>query len=160
VIEDVESIESALGESQTRSQTRKNPGMGIFANATELQYLLWAVVLGLVQLMVATVMATRELGTAWNLSPRDSGAKPVSVVTGRMLRAFKNFKETFVFFAVAVLAVTALGKSSATSALGAQLYFWARVAYVPVYAAGIPVLRTLIWLVSLVGMVMVLSAAL
>lgn len=134
--------------------------MAIFTASNEIQMLLWSVALGLAQLMVATTMKTRELGTKWNLSPRDSGTKPVSVVTGRMLRAFANFKETFVFFAVAVLAVTVLGKSNGTSALGAQLYFWARVAYVPVYAAGIPVLRTLIWLVSLVGMVMVLAAAL
>ena len=134
--------------------------MAIFTASNEIQMLLWSVALGLAQLMVATTMKTRELGTKWNLSPRDSGTKPVSVVTGRMLRAFANFKETFVFFAVAVLAVTVLGKSNGTSALGAQLYFWARVAYVPVYAAGIPVVRTLIWLVSLVGMVMVLSAAL
>ncbi len=134
--------------------------MTIFAASSEIQMLLWSVVLGLVQLMVATVMATRELGTKWNMSPRDEPTRPVSVVTGRMLRAFGNFKETFVFFAVAVLAVTLLGKGNATSALGAQLYFWARVVYVPVYAAGIPVLRTLIWLVSLAGMVMVLVAAL
>jgi uncharacterized MAPEG superfamily protein len=131
--------------------------MPTFIVSTELQFLCWSVVLGLLQLMVATTMATRELGTKWNASPRDEPTKPVSVVTGRMLRAFANFKETFVFFAVAVLAVTVLGKSNATSALGAQLYFWARVVYVPVYAAGIPVLRTLIWLVSLAGMVMVLA---
>ena len=77
-----------------------------------------------------------------------------------MLRAFGNFKETFVFFAVAVLAVTLLGKANANSALGAQIYFWARLVYVPVYAAGIPVVRTLIWGASIAGLVMVLLAAL
>jgi uncharacterized MAPEG superfamily protein len=133
--------------------------MTIFSGSVELQYLCWSIILGLVQLMVATVMATRELGTKWNMSPRDAPTKPVSVVTGRMLRAFANFKETFVFFVVAVLVVTVLGKSSATSALGAQLYFWARLVYVPVYAAGIPVLRSAIWMVSLAGIVMVLAAA-
>ena len=124
----------------------------------ELQYLCWAVVLGLVQLTIATIMATRELGTAWNMSPRDV-TPPVGKVTGRMLRAFANFKETFVFFAVAVLVVAVTGKHNGTSALGAALYFWARLVYVPVYAAGIPVLRSLIWLVSLAGIVMVLVAA-
>ena len=76
-----------------------------------------------------------------------------------MLRAFANFRETFVYFAVAVLVVTVLGKANATSALGAQIYFWTRLAYVPVYAAGIPVVRTLIWGASIAGLVMVLSAA-
>jgi uncharacterized MAPEG superfamily protein len=44
--------------------------------------------------------------------------------------------------------------------MGAQIYFWARLIYVPVYAAGIPVVRTLIWAVSIAGLVMVLLAAL
>jgi uncharacterized MAPEG superfamily protein len=42
--------------------------------------------------------------------------------------------------------------------LGAQLYFWARLVYVPVYAAGIPYLRTLIWAASIVGIVLLLTA--
>lgn len=134
--------------------------MTIFTGSTELGCLCWAVVLGLAQLMIATAMATHERGTAWNLSSRDQPAKPVSTVTGRMLRAFANFKETFVFFVVAVLVVTVLNKANAMSALGAQLYVWARLAYVPVYAAGITVVRTLIWLISLAGILMVLSAAL
>jgi uncharacterized MAPEG superfamily protein len=57
-----------------------------------------------------------------------------------------------------VLLAQALGKHSAHSALGAQLYFWLRVVYVPVYALGIPGLRTLVWLGSFVGIVMVLTA--
>jgi uncharacterized MAPEG superfamily protein len=44
--------------------------------------------------------------------------------------------------------------------LGAQLYFWARVAYVPVYASGIPFARTAVWTVSIIGLVMVLTGAL
>jgi uncharacterized MAPEG superfamily protein len=94
------------------------------------------------------------------MSARDLPAPSVSPLAARMLRAFGNFKETFVFFAVAVLAVTLLGKANANSALGAQIYFWARLVYVPVYAAGIPVVRTLIWGASIAGLVMVLLAAL
>ena len=93
------------------------------------------------------------------MSARDLPAPPVSRLAARMLRAFGNFRETFVYFAVAVLVVTVLGKANASSALGAQIYFWARVLYVPVYAAGIPGLRTLIWAVSIAGLVMVLLAA-
>ena len=75
-----------------------------------------------------------------------------------MQRAFANFKETFAFFAAAVLLVTILGRESELSAWGAQLYFWARLAYVPVYAAGIPGLRSAIWTVSLVGLLLVLAS--
>ena len=134
--------------------------MSIITGSIEIRMLCWAVVLGLVQLVIATVLATKDQGLAYNLSPRDLPPPPVSTLSARMLRAFANFRETFVYFAVAVLVVTALGKANATSALGAQLYFWARLVYVPVYAAGIPVLRTLVWAASLAGLVMVLLAAL
>ena len=133
--------------------------MNIFAGSTEIQMLCWAVVLGLVQLVVATTLATRDQGLPYNMSARDLPAPPVSQLSARMLRAFGNFRETFVYFAVAVLVVTVLGKANTTSALGAQIYFWARLVYVPVYAAGIPVARTLIWAVSIAGLVMVLLAA-
>ena len=73
-------------------------------------------------------------------------------------RALRNFLETFAFFAAAVLMVQVLNKHSASSAMGAQLFFWARLAYVPAYALGIPWLRTLIWAVSLVGIIFVLRA--
>jgi uncharacterized MAPEG superfamily protein len=59
-----------------------------------------------------------------------------------------------------VLVVTAMAKNSPGSALGAQIYFWARAVYIPIYAAGIPVARTLVWAASIVGLVMVLLAAL
>jgi uncharacterized MAPEG superfamily protein len=134
--------------------------MTIFAGSTEMRMLLWAVVLGLVQLVIATTMATKDQGLPYNLSPRDQPAPPVSTVSARLLRAFHNFKETFVFFAAAVLAVTLLAKANPTSAAGAQIYFWARLVYVPIYALGIPGLRTLIWALSVAGIVMVLLAAL
>ena len=74
--------------------------------------------------------------------------------------AFGNFRETFVYFATAVLVVTLMNKTNAHTALGAQIYFWSRLIYVPVYAAGIPVVRTVIWTASIIGLVMVLLGAL
>lgn len=130
--------------------------MEIFSGSIELQLLFWSVVLGLVQLVIATAMATKDQGLAYNMSARDLPPPPVTVLTGRFLRAFGNFRETFVYFAVAVLLVTVLVKESQLSVLGAHLYFWSRVLYVPVYAAGIPVLRTMVWSVSILGLVLVL----
>jgi uncharacterized MAPEG superfamily protein len=128
-------------------------------DSTEIQMLLWSIVLGLVQLVIATALANWDQGLPYNLSPRDLPPPPVKVITGRLLRAFHNFRETFVYFAVAVLVVTVLGKSSPMSVMGAMLYFWARIVYVPVYALGIPVARTIVWTVSVIGIVMVLTAA-
>ena len=133
--------------------------MNIFTGSIEIQMLCWSVVLGLVQLIIATTMAAKDQGLPYNLTPRDLPPPPVTIVTGRLQRAFGNFRETFVYFAVSVLVVTAMAKNSPSSALGAQLYFWARVLYVPVYAAGIPVARTLVWAASIIGLVMVLHAA-
>jgi uncharacterized MAPEG superfamily protein len=134
--------------------------MNIFAGSIEIQMLCWSVVLGVVQLAIATTLAVKDRGLPYDLSPRDLPPPPVSVFTARFQRIFRNFRETFVYFAISVLVVTALAKNSPTSALGAQLYFWARVAYVPVYAAGLPVVRTLIWAASIAGLIMVLMAAL
>jgi uncharacterized MAPEG superfamily protein len=134
--------------------------MNIFAGSTEIQMLCWSVVLGLVQLAIATTLATKDQGLPYNISPRDLPPPPVSTLAGRLQRAFGNFRETFVYFAVAVLVVTLLNKSNATTALGAQLYFWTRLIYVPVYAAGIPVARTVVWAASIVGLVLVLLGAL
>jgi uncharacterized MAPEG superfamily protein len=134
--------------------------MNIFTGSIEIQMLCWSVVLGLVQLVIATTLALKDQGPAYNTSPRDLPPPSVTVLTGRLQRAFGNFRETFVYFAVSVLVVTLLNKTNATTALGAQLYFWARLIYVPVYAAGIPVARTVIWTASIVGLVMVLLGAL
>lgn len=134
--------------------------MNIFSGTIEIQMLCWSTVLALVQLVIATTLAVNDRGMAYATGPHDTPAPPVKVITGRLLRAFHNFRETFVYFAVAVLLVTLLNKTSATTALGAQLYFWARLVYVPIYAAGISFVRTAVWTVSVIGLVMVLLGAL
>jgi uncharacterized MAPEG superfamily protein len=125
---------------------------------TELQMLSWAIVLGIVQLMLAATLSTQQRGLGWNASARDGEPKPLTGVAARIDRALKNFLETFAFFAAAVLAVVATQHTSAHTALGAQLYFWGRVVYVPLYAAGTPYVRTLAWAVSMAGLLMVLLA--
>ena len=134
--------------------------MNIVTGSIEIQMLCWSVVLGLGQLAVATLGGLVDQGLPYNISSRDLPPPSITRITARLQRAFGNFRESFVYFAVAVLVVTTMAKNNPTSALGAQLYFWSRVAYVLVYAAGIPVLRTLIWAASIVGLVMVLGAAL
>jgi uncharacterized MAPEG superfamily protein len=124
----------------------------------ELRMLVWAVILGLVQIMLTALGLLSQRGLGWAASPRDDARAPLAGIAGRLDRARGNFLETFVFFAALVLMVVALQRQSATTALGAELYFWARLVYLPVYAAGIPYLRTLVWAVSIVGLVMLLGA--
>jgi uncharacterized MAPEG superfamily protein len=124
----------------------------------ETQMLAWSTALGIVHLLIAASLSTMQRGLKWNAGPRDGVPAALTGVAARVDRAWRNFLETFGFFAVAVIVVVISGRANAETALGAQLYFWARVAYVPVYAAGIPFLRTLVWAVSLWGMLKILLA--
>ena len=133
--------------------------MNIFTGSIEIQMLCWSLALGLVQLLISTTLAVKDQGMPYALGPRDDPSPRVKLLTSRLLRAFQNFRETFVYFAVSVLLVTLLNKTNAHTALGAQLYFWARVVYLPVYAAGIPFVRTAVWTVSIIGLVMVFLGA-
>ncbi|MDE2271878.1 MAG: MAPEG family protein [Xanthomonadaceae bacterium] len=126
----------------------------------ELRILGWAVVLGLVHVLVAAGLGTRERGLPWNVGNRDCAAPPLGQHAARAERASRNFLETFAFFAAATLAVVLAHRESAQTAIGAQIYLWARVAYLPVYVIGIPYLRTLIWAASLWGILQMLEALL
>jgi uncharacterized MAPEG superfamily protein len=75
-------------------------------------------------------------------------------------RAQDNLFETLPLFLGAVLIAHVAGKENETTALGAQIYFWARVAYVPLYAWGVRHLRSLVWIVSIVGLGMIAQAIL
>jgi uncharacterized MAPEG superfamily protein len=130
--------------------------MNSTAMTIELQMLLWSVGLGLAHLLIGAALMTAQRGMKWNASARDGTPPPLTGVAARVDRAFKNFLETFPFFAAAVLVAHAAGRLDAGTALGAQLYFWARVAYVPIYAAGIPYLRSAVWAVSLWGILKIL----
>jgi uncharacterized MAPEG superfamily protein len=133
--------------------------MNIFAGSVEIQMLCWSVVLGLLQLVIATAVSVKDQGLPYSLGPRDVPGPTVALLTGRFRRAFQNFRETFVYFAVAVLIVVALNKTSSTTALGSEIYFWARLIYVPLYAAGVAFARTAVWTASVIGIVMVFLGA-
>jgi uncharacterized MAPEG superfamily protein len=129
----------------------------VIGDSVQLQLLYCAIVLGIVQLLLAVLASVGGRGMPWGLGPRDEGWPPLGKYAGRLERAFKNFKETFPFFAAAILLDHALGKGTHNSMLGAQIYLWARVLYVPAYVIGIPFTRTLIWTASMVGIVMTLT---
>lgn len=125
---------------------------------TELSLLLWSVVLGLVQIALVAGFSLSRRGLHWAVSARDEAKPTLTHIGGRLDRARANFLETFPFFVAAVLAAHVLQRHDAMTVLGAQLYFWARLLYVPAYAAGIPYLRSLIWGVSIAGIVLLLAA--
>jgi uncharacterized MAPEG superfamily protein len=124
----------------------------------ELKMLAWSVCLGIVSVLVAINFATAQRTLGWNLSNRNQEAKPLTGAAARAHRASRNFLETFPFFAAAVLAVGLVKANSPHTTLGAQLYFWGRLAYLPIYIIGVPYVRTLAWAVAFAGLLLVLSA--
>lgn len=124
---------------------------------TELTLLAWAVVLGLVHAVATGQFTTLQHGLNYGLSPRDE-PKPLAGVGARVERAFANYMQTFPFFAAAVLIAHVAQRHSWLTITGAHLFFWARLVYVPLYAAGTPVVRTVAFLVSLLGILLILIA--
>ena len=124
----------------------------------EFQALGLSVILGLVQLLLATTLAIKARGHSWAFSTREVAMEPLKGLAGRVDRAFYNFMETFPLFATLVLLANFMGIHNSLTLWGAGLYFWARLAYLPVYMAGISIVRTLIWFTSVAGMVLLLIA--
>jgi uncharacterized MAPEG superfamily protein len=116
-----------------------------------------AIAVGLVQLMWAAASARRQQDLKWAAGARDE-AMPISGVAARLDRAFRNFMETFPLFAAAVLAVVIAGKAGDLSLWGSALYVVCRALYAPIYAAGTYMIRSLVWTLSLAGIVMVVAA--
>jgi uncharacterized MAPEG superfamily protein len=126
---------------------------------TVIDWLMIAAVLGLVHLLVAAHVAQKRRTIAWNVGPRDVPMETKGVAA-RLERAYRNFLETFPLFAAAALAVVVENRGgNAMAQWGTALYVVARIVYVPLYAAGIPYLRTLVWTISIVGLVLVIVAA-
>ena len=120
----------------------------------ELKYLLFSVVLTFVQVLIAAAAANQVVGLTTLAGNRDD----VPVMTGfagRAKRAHLNMLENMVLFSALVLIAVVAQKTNAMTALGAMIFFWARLLYAVIYLIGIPWLRTLAWAVSVIGMVMV-----
>ena len=116
-------------------------------------------VLALIQIGAAGAARTAELGAKWNAGPRDGESPPPGPLAGRLLRAQANLFETLPLFIGAVIMAHIAGKDGTTlTFLGTHLYFFGRLIYVPLYAFGIPVVRSLCWLVATAGLVMVIAA--
>ena len=115
-----------------------------------------AVALVLVQIVMQASGGVLANGLAYAMGAQDEGRAPGNPYAARISRALRNVLETFPLFAACALGVVLTGHTSATTALGAQLYIWARLIYLPAYIFGIPYVRTLVWAVSIVGIVMML----
>lgn len=124
---------------------------------TEVTILAWAAILLFVHVFAAVHLKTRQYGTKWNLGPRDEAVPALNPMAARLQRAQANYLETLPIAIIALLGVVVVNRTSGTTALGGWLWLGARVVYLPLYAAGIPVIRTLAFTVSIVGLALVLK---
>jgi uncharacterized MAPEG superfamily protein len=122
----------------------------------ELKILALGALLLFVHIFTATRFKTAQYGRKWNVGARDQALAEPSPVTGRTMRAQANFQETFPIAIVALLGVVIAGKTSPMTALGGWIWLGARVVYLPLYAVGVPVVRTVVWTISAIGLVMVI----
>ena len=120
----------------------------------EMQMLLWSVALAAVQMVIATLGTLSSVGLPTAAGNR-ANMPAFEGWAGRAQRAHRNMLENLVLFAPLVLIAAVQGKFNATTALGAEIFFGARLAYAVVYLVGIPWLRTAVFTVSFVGLVMI-----
>jgi len=122
----------------------------------ELNLLMWSVVLTVVQMLVAAQAAFNKVGLMALVGNRE-GMPELTGWGGRASRAHYNMLENLVLFAALVLVAVVAGKTNDTTLLGAQLFFWARLAYAAIYVAGIIWLRTAAWAVSIAGLIIIFA---
>ena len=91
-------------------------------------------------------------------SARDEAAAPLRGVAGKLDRALRDYMETFPLFAAVVLVAHAPETHNALTGWGARIYFIARVAYVLLYLAGVPLVRSLVWNVATVAILLFVVA--
>lgn len=128
---------------------------------TELTALGWTLILALMQIFLPVGLRNGETGLAYNMGPRDEDApKPPGVVTARLQRAQKNLFETLPLFAAVVLIAAVANVHSYLTVWGAWGYLACRIVYVPLYAFGVPVVRTVAFLLSVIAIVAMLFAVL
>jgi uncharacterized MAPEG superfamily protein len=124
--------------------------------AVELKIAALGALLLLVHIFAAVHLKTKQYGRKWNVGARDESLPPLDPVAGRLARAQANFQETFPIAIVALLGVVIAGRTSALTALGGWIWLGARTTYLPLYAFGVPVVRTGVFTISIAGLAMVL----
>jgi uncharacterized MAPEG superfamily protein len=126
--------------------------------SVELVGLVVGVFLGLVHLVIASHAASLTRGYRWAAGPRDEILPPLAGLAGRLARASANYLETFPYFGCLVVAVFFAGRHGALSTWGVCLYIVGRVMYLPLYACGTYLLRSLAWNVATAGIVLLCLA--
>jgi uncharacterized MAPEG superfamily protein len=121
----------------------------------ELTLLAWSVILAIVHMLIAVQALVSTKGLMAAIGNREN-LPELPGWAGRAVRANRNMAENLALFAAVVLIAAVIGKNNSMTLLGAQLFFWGRIAYAVCYLGGFKWLRTLSWVVSIAGIVLIL----
>ena len=126
----------------------------------DLRFLIYSAVLSWVMVLTASAFRVRGWtmgGVLLAFGNRDN-LPEATLIAGRAERAARNMLENMVLFIALLVAAHAAGVTDTRVVTGAQLFFWARLVYFPVYLAGLRYVRTAVWFVGLIGLGVILAA--
>lgn len=123
--------------------------------SVELSMLAYSAVLFFVVIMVQAGLAISQNGLMAQAGSRDELPEP-TLLRLRLQRLTANLQENLVLFAIVVLVANGAGVSNEATAMGASVFFYARIAHAVIYAAGWPMIRPLFYFASLYGMGVIL----
>jgi uncharacterized MAPEG superfamily protein len=151
-------IENCFASTDCWTLTFQNRKKGV-QMPVEIQILGYAALLQFAQFLLMAVPVNLQLGPGYILNNRDEQQQPTGI-PGRLMRAYDNHYEGLILFAIVVVVVVLGDAGSAQTESYAWTYLAARVLYVPAYASGIFMVRSLIWFVGFVATLLMLTTAL
>jgi uncharacterized MAPEG superfamily protein len=125
--------------------------------SVDLQMLVWTAILCVLQAFPYTIALILKVGPIRAMSYPQPGEESLPDWGRRSKRAHANLVENLAPFAAVVLVAHALGAANETTAMGAIIFFWSRVAMVVGHTFAVPFLRSIAWFVSLAGLVIILT---
>ncbi len=125
----------------------------------ELTLLIWSTTLVGGYILVQSTLYRMQHGIRFANSNRDNEAPP-NIWNQRADKAVRNLLETYAVFVALAVAVELSGRSDALTVWGAHLYFWSRWVYLPLYIYGVQYIRSLVWLVSALGLMLMFAGLL
>lgn len=125
----------------------------------ELTMLLYSTILLFVMIAIPATESILKNGLEAQAGPRDNLPEP-TVFNKRAVRLRNNMLENMALFIPLVLIIKTAGASTEATMMGAQIFFYARVAHAAIYLAGWPWIRPLFWALSVVGLIMMAWALL
>lgn len=121
--------------------------------STELTFLIWSAALAFAYVLVQSTAYRLDYGLLHAGSQRDNERAP-NKWAGRGNRALRNFLETYGVFIALAVATELSGRSDGLTQWGTQIWFWARWVYIPAYFIDVPFVRSGVWTVSMLGLIL------